>query len=107
MFLMKNKKENKMSKKSAPVDTFLLAFQGELVEMIVDIDSSGKRLSSLGYVVDVDDNFVYLSSEASSNLISQAVQKSKILHCLVVKEMDEYEEMLDSIPTPKKKEGYN
>lgn len=99
------------------INTFVLAFMGEYVNVITDImilDYTQNDSQSLeqnapmvarGFLLDEDDNFVYLGDNALE--ISQAVAKKKIAMIHMEKKKNKYDELLDDMGDDPSKEDIN
>jgi len=73
------------------------AFQGEYVS-ILSLNPGSEPLTTEGYFIDEDYDFVYLAlsiapGEAS---ISTAVRKDKVTHVVAVKPMDQLQSILEN-----------
>lgn len=99
------------------INTFILAFMGEYINVITDImilDYSQNDSQSLeqnapmvarGFLLDEDDHFLYLGDNALE--ISQAVAKKKIAMIHMEKKKNKYDELLDDMGTDPSKEDIN
>lgn len=89
--------------------TFQLSFIGEQVEMVVSISGNqgeeGMPLIINGFLLDMDDTYFYVGN--TPNAISQCVVKEDVRLIAIVEEINELEEVLKSVPTPKNKEEGN
>lgn len=97
--------------------TFVLSFIGEYVNVVTDImitdftSSEEGQLEqnapmvSRGYLLDCDSDYLYLGEDPFE--ITQAVQRRRIV--LIQREIKSspYEDMLNGMPNPKKKEDIN
>lgn len=92
-------------------------FVGDIVSIILDqqvehtiektnsVQTMKSPLSVQGYVLDMDDEYVYLGH--SPDQISQAVKIDFIVHIETAKEENPINKILNEIDTPDKPEGYN
>lgn len=96
------------------IDLLFETFVGESVSILLDkeieqirqtethIETLKSSLSVNGYIIDMDDDFIYLGYNQES--IAQAVKKSYIIHVEISNESDE---ILSSIDLPKDEKDYN
>lgn len=101
-----------MTKKKSGLDLLITNFVGEnvtiyLMDKVKNISETSKGIEETtapimigGYVIDMDDVWVYLGDNQQS--INTAIQKRRIAFMEVKQEKDEYEDVLDKIPTPDK-----
>lgn len=106
-----------MTKTDQSFDTFFLAFIGQLVSITVGInsevnfeDENGATVQSLpmtyeGILLDQDSDYYYLGK--SPNEIEQAVRKSRVIHIGVVEQKTLFDEILDTVQVPQKKDESN
>lgn len=106
-----------MGNKEQELSTFFLAFIGQQVTITVTLtsvvnftDENGNTVETMpvfyeGILLDHDDEYYYLGS--TPNEITQAVKKKQVVHIIVMEQKDIYEEILDSMPKPDKKEDVN
>lgn len=106
-----------MVNKEQELSTFFLAFIGQQVTITVTstsvvnfADENGNTVETMpvfyeGILLDHDDEYYYLGS--TPNEITQAVKKKQVVHIMVMEQKDIYEEILDSMPKPGKKEDVN
>lgn len=99
------------------INTFVLAFMGEFVNVITDImivDYAQNEVQTLeqnapmvaqGYLLDEDDNYIYLGENPLE--VTQAVAKSRITMVRVERKKSKFEEMLDEMGDPNKREDIN
>lgn len=107
-------------KRSNPTEvsqTFLLSFVGEYVNIVTDILimeivnteegalEQSAPLIARGYLLDCDSQYVYLGD--SPHEIAQAILRKKIALIQRQTEKSAYEDMLNDMPDPKKKEDIN
>lgn len=106
-------------KKSAANNIFFEMFAGEFCEMILDLqitnsvnlDSEGHAhnmqmpLTIQGFVMDVDQQFVYLSPDGET--INQAFPLKDLKHIAIVEVTNPLQELLDEVPEPDNDKGYN
>lgn len=102
----------KMNKEK--IDLLFETFVGESVIILLDkeveqtrqsethIETLKSSLSVNGYIIDMDDDFVYLGYNPDS--IAQAVKKSFIIHVEIANQEDE---LLSNIELPKDEKEYN
>jgi hypothetical protein len=96
------------------LSTFLLAFGGQLVTITTSLnanvgfqDDQGNQVESMpilyeGILLDIDNDYLYLGH--SINEINSAVRKSHVVHISVKQETNVLEEILQSMPDPKKED---
>lgn len=101
-----------MTKEKA--DVLFEVFAGEFVSILIDkeveqtkqsethIETLKSSLSINGYIIDMDDDYVYLGYEPS--IISQAIKKSFIVHIEITSANNE---ILSNIELPKDEKEYN
>lgn len=102
---------------SEQIDTFVLAFMGEFVNVITDImivDYAQNDVQTLeqnapmvvkGFLLDSDNNYLYLGDNPLE--VSQAIAKNRITVVQIERKKSKYEEMLDEMGDPNKKEDIN
>ncbi len=102
---------------SEPIDTFVLAFMGELVNVVTDImivdyaqneDNTVEQNAPMvarGYLLDCDTQYLYLGENPLE--VSQAIARSRITMVQIEKKRSKYEEMLDDMGDPNKREDIN
>lgn len=107
---------NNMKKKSEP-SLFHLTFIGEFVEILTPMyqkkiqgNEEGVTDETIpiviqGFILDMDDERLYLGD--SPEEITQAVMKSDARIIRIVKANNPYDEILDSLDAPMKKENIN
>lgn len=100
-----------------PIDTFVLAFMGELVNVVTDImivdyaqneDNTIEQNAPMvarGYLLDCDQQYLYLGDNPLE--VSQAIARSRITMVQIEKKKSRYEEMLDDMGDPNKREDIN
>jgi hypothetical protein len=100
-------------------NAFFETFAGEFVEIILDLqitnsvnlDGEGNvhemqmPLTLQGFVMDADDQFVYLSPDGEN--INQAFPIKDLKHIAIVDVANPLQELLDEIPEPENDKGYN
>lgn len=87
---------------------FQLTFLGEFVEMVTTVNSGekdGMPLVVSGFLLDFDDNYFYVGLDHDE--ITQAVRRENVAYIGIVRESDELEEVLNSVPTPRNKDEGN
>jgi hypothetical protein len=109
-----------IKKKTADVeeiDTFVLAFMGEFVSVITDImivEYNQTEVQTLeqnapmvtqGFLLDTDSKFLYLGENPLE--VTQAVSKNRITMVRIDRKKSRYEEMLEELGDPNKKEDIN
>lgn len=106
-----------MAKKSNMVDKFFEIFAGEYVEIITSLKTVHEIQSEegfvsqtlpfyvYGYLLDTDDDYIYLGEHP--NNVSKVVSRKEVKAMEIHKEVDLYEEMLDSVEAPKNKKDFN
>lgn len=94
------------------MDTFVLAFMGEFVNVISDImiveyvQSEAQTLEQNapmmvnGYLLDADDTFLYLGENPLE--VTQAVARNRITLVRVERKKSKFEEILDDMEEPGK-----
>jgi len=102
---------------SENIDTFVLAFMGELVNVITDImivdytqndDNTLEQNAPMvarGYLLDSDENYLYLGDNPLE--VSQAIARSRITMVQIDRKKSKYEELLDEMGDPNKREDIN
>jgi hypothetical protein len=102
---------------SEPIDTFVLAFMGELVNVVTDImivdytqneDNTLEQNAPMvarGYLLDCDHNYLYLGENPLE--VSQAIAKTRITMVQIDRKKSKYEELLDEMGDPNKREDIN
>jgi len=102
-----------------PKTNFFELFRGEYCEMIlglevttsITLDDSGSPqqvrmpLTVTGFVMDVDDQFLYLSPDGIN--INQAFPMNELKHIQIVDVQDEVDQALDEASPPEDDRGYN
>lgn len=99
-------------------EAFFANFIGVRVEVVADFyqnyqeETAESRITNhapasiQGYILDVDNEFVYLGKNPHE--VSMCLKRPKVLYIEVIGEPREerspYDELLDSLPTPKKSE---
>lgn len=98
-------------------DTFFLAFIGQLVSITVGInsdvnfsDENGATVQSIpmtyeGILLDQDSDYYYLGRTPSE--IEQAVRKSRVVHIGIVEQKTLFDEILETVQIPNKKDEIN
>ena len=69
-------------------------FLGELVEMITDFKDV--PIISIGYLLDIDDQFFYLGKSAEE--VSECVLKDKVTNIAIIHDKNEVVELLNNTP---------
>lgn len=99
------------------IDTFTLAFMGEFVNVITDImivEYSQNEMQTLeqnapmvaqGFLLDEDLNYIYLGDNPLE--VTQAIAKSRITMVRVERKKSKYEELLEDMGDPNKREDIN
>lgn len=99
------------------IDTFVLAFMGEFVNVITDImivDYAQNDVQTLeqnapmiarGFLLDADNNYLYLGDNPLE--VSQAISKARVTMVQIERKKSKYEELLDEMGDPNKKEDIN
>lgn len=94
------------------MDTFVLAFMGEFVNVITDImiveyvQSESQTLEqnapmvAQGYLLDADGTFLYLGENPLE--VTQAVARNRITMVRVERKKSKFEEMLDDMGDPER-----
>lgn len=109
---------NDMPKKSKleeeQIDTFILAFMGEFINVVTDImilEYAQSEMQTMeqnapmvarGYLLDHDQKFLYLGDNPLE--ISQAISKSKVAMITIEKKRSKYDDILDEMGEPSKKD---
>lgn len=78
------------------VDTFFLAFVGELVGIVYNAGKNAVQLS--GYLLDYDDEYYYLGD--SEEEITNAIKKNRVIHIQVLDPENEYQQILEELEVP-------
>jgi len=122
---LKNKNQtsgNDMSKKSnesEDSEVFLLSFIGEMVQVLTDftivassvkdsmdgdmnVQESNSPLIVEGYLLDSDENYIYLGR--SSNHITQAIKKDRIVFMQVLDAQDDLSEIIEGLSGKSKRD---
>ncbi len=98
-------------KKKKVVETLLLAFAGEhitvyLKDKVKKVMETSKGLQEIthpmaveGFVVDIDDHWIYMSEREDGN-ISSCIRKLNVALIELTKTSSKYEDVLDSFPVP-------
>ena len=98
-------------------DAFFLAFEGQHIVITTNLtqtmhtqfeDGSSAESAPIfyeGILLDYDDDYYYLGK--TPNEIDQAVNKKNTVHIMIVEETTVFDEILDSMRTPEKKEDIN
>ncbi len=101
-------------KQPEELKTFSLAFMGEYINVITDVmieevvgseETNIQQVApmiSRGYLLDEDETFLYLGDNSFE--ITQAISKKRVCMIQVYQEKNEYEDILDSMPDPRKKD---
>jgi hypothetical protein len=99
------------------IDTFVLAFMGEFVNVITDImivEYNQNEVQTLeqnapmvaqGYLLDADDAYLYLGENPLE--VNQAISRGRITMVRVDRKKSKYEELLDELGDPNKREDIN
>jgi hypothetical protein len=99
------------------LDTFVLAFMGEFVSVITDImivDYAQNDVQTIeqnspmiarGFLLDSDNNYLYLGDNPLE--VTQAVARNRITMVQIERKKTKYEEILDELGDPGKKEDIN
>ncbi len=94
--------------------TFSLAFMGEYINVVTDLMieeiigiednpiQQNAPMITRGFLLDEDDLYLYLGENSFE--ITQAISKKRICMIQVQQEKNEYEDILDSMPDPLKKD---
>lgn len=107
-------------KRTSPPETtqtFLLSFIGEYVNIVTDIMiaeytnteegavEQNAPMVSRGFLLDIDSDYIYLGEDPFE--VTQAIKKKRVV--LIQREIKAtaYEELLNGMPDPKKKEDIN
>jgi hypothetical protein len=98
-----------MSKKTEP-SSFFLSFIGEFCQIITDVNfnktaESGLPLVIEGFVLDADDDYIYLSFDGVE--ITQAINRKNAVYVQSLEQTDEMEKILDTLPSGTKKRDMN
>ncbi len=103
--------------KEEPFDIFSITFLGEFVEILTPIyqkkiqgNEDGVSDETIpiviqGYILDMDEERLYLGD--SPEEITQSVLKSDARIIRIIKVQNPYDEILDSLDAPTKKENIN
>lgn len=88
---------------SSPTSTFFLSFVGEYVEIICKEISSTTEIGTIplvinGFLLDIDDNYLYLSDDAQS--VSRAIKKADYSVIEIVKQYNVLDEALKRVEIP-------
>lgn len=99
-------------------EAFFATFIGDRVEIVADFyqnyqeETAESRITNhapasiQGYILDIDDEFLYLGKNPHE--ISMALRRTKVLYIEVIgaekEEKSPYDALLDSMPFPKKNE---
>jgi len=96
------------------INTFVLAFMGEYINIVTDImivDYSQNESQSMeqnaplvarGFLLDEDENYVFIGDNPLE--IAQAIAKSRIVMIQIEKKKSKYEELLEDMGEPSKKD---
>lgn len=81
-------------------ETFFLTFVGELVEILASFPHKNSELpiSVIGYVLDADKEYYYLGDTPDE--ITQAVQRSKVVHIQIVEPFNPALAALENMDMP-------
>jgi hypothetical protein len=102
---------------SDEIDTFVLAFMGEFVSIITDImiiEYNQSEVQTLeqnapmiaqGFLLDIDNNFFYLGDNPLE--VTQAISKNRVTMVRIDRKKSKYEEMLEELGDPNKREDIN
>lgn len=109
--------KKKQNSSTAVPQTFLLTFVGEYVNIVTDIliteftnteegtlEQSAPMVAR-GYMLDCDSQYVYVGDNPFE--VSQAILRKKIVLIQRQLEKSAYDDMLNDMPDPKKKEDIN
>lgn len=100
-------------------NVFFDTFAGEFVEIILDLEITNNinltedghahemkmPLTVQGFVMDIDDTFIYLSPDGEN--VNQAFPITDLKHIAIVELKDQVDEILDEIEPPETDAGYN
>lgn len=101
-------------KQPTPTDVFSMVFLMEHVEILTKVrlnqgietpDGIVDHESPLvvqGYILDVDDEYYYIGTTVEE--VTEAVKKDVVDHISIIKVKDNFDEILDDMPTPTKKD---
>jgi hypothetical protein len=92
------------------LSTFLMAFGGQVITVTTTLIVKGSyqdRLETMpvmyeGILLDHDSEFLYLGENI--NQIDQAINKNQVIQIALKAETNELDEILESMPDPKKEE---
>ena len=106
----KKKKRIQPVDDSSPNSTFFLSFVGEYVEVVCKEITSTTEIGIIplvvtGYLLDIDDKFLYLSDDAQN--VSRAIKKSDYSVIEIVKQTTPEEEALNRMFVPENPEEGN
>lgn len=99
------------------IDTFVLAFMGEFVNIVTDIMiveyvqndtqtlEQNAPMVAQGYVLDIDDVYFYLGDNPLE--VARAIAKNRIVMISVERKKSKYEELLENMNDPNKREDIN
>jgi hypothetical protein len=104
--------------KNDDIHPLVFMFGGEFVEIVQDfeittqikIDEDHSQeirmpMTVQGFLADCDGTFVYLSNDGEE--ISQALPVSSIKHIALIDLTDQEQDLLDEVPSPSDRSGYN
>lgn len=111
-----------MSKKTKDVqdsEVFLLSFVGEYVQVLTDFVLNASQVNETadgalvsedtshpliveGYMLDSDDCYIYLGP--TSDQISQAIKKDRVIFIQVLENKDAFSTLMDSLNTKSKRD---
>lgn len=110
---------SKKSNESEDSEVFLLSFIGEMVQVLTDftivassvkdsmdgdmnVQESNSPLIVEGYLLDSDENYIYLGR--SSNHITQAIKKDRIVFMQVLDAQDDLSEIIEGLSGKSKRD---
>lgn len=106
-----------MKKKTEKLDAFFNIFMGEVVKIVTTINTTEyinteegptEQTSPIilkGYLMDYDDEYYFISENADE--VACAIKKDKVALIEIQKEYNVYEDILDDLAIPTKKEDIN
>lgn len=96
------------------INTFVLAFMGEYINIVTDIMiveytsnesqalEQNAPLVARGFLLDEDENYIFIGDNPLE--IAQAIAKSRIVMLQIEKKKSKYEELLEDMGEPTKKD---
>lgn len=107
-----------MNKETSDIEsTFFLAFAGQFVTITVSLtsqvnfsDHEGNSVETMpvfyeGILLDYDNEYYYLGDNVSA--ITQAIKKPSVIHIMIKDDKKVFDEILDQMPGPERKEDVN